>query len=152
MLFHLLLPLVTSLAVQHPLIHSLDSSTEWCSSPDDIFIPHNLTLTPDPPQRGQKLSLNIQGTLLKPITDQSIAHIKVKLGFIQLVDQNFDLCEQTKGLGKECPISEGPFSLEHDVDIPNEVPPVCFMINSGSLPRLCAGLLERRNTNYLSQR
>lgn len=86
-------------------------------------------MTPDPPQRGQKLTIYLNGTLLETVNDGS-AHVKVKLGFIQLVDTDYDICEQVDKVDQKCPLEKGTLSVVHEFDVPNEIPPVCG-INKG---------------------
>jgi hypothetical protein len=45
-------------------------------------------------------------------------------GVIRLPDQHFDLCDEVKKIGKECPFSKGPQDISHTASIPREAPPV----------------------------
>jgi hypothetical protein len=121
----LLTTVVAFLVPQHPL-RSLDtlSTVSWCSSDDDIFVPSKVTLQPDPPRRGEKFKVFVQGELKETVDQGSYAHVKVKLGFIQLIDQSYDVCEQLTQVGKQCPLEKGELVIEHEVDIPREIPPV----------------------------
>ncbi|KAJ3261032.1 Phosphatidylglycerol/phosphatidylinositol transfer protein [Boothiomyces macroporosus] len=117
-------------------------SVSWCSSPEDIFIPETLALLPDPPVRGEKLTIQLKGQLKEKVDQSSVAQVRVKLGFIQLVDQPFDLCEQIGQVGKECPLEKGELVVEHTVDIPAQVPPGKYNIhvtgtNQDQLPITC---------------
>jgi ML domain len=67
-------------------------SITWCGSDESSFTPISCDLTPDPPQRGQRLDVNLLGMLTKPITKGAMAHVKVKIGFISILDHDYDLC------------------------------------------------------------
>jgi hypothetical protein len=136
----LLTAVVAFLVPQQPL-RSLDtlSTVTWCSSAEDVFVPSKVTLQPDPPRRGEKFKVLVQGQLKETIDQGSFAHVKVKLGFIQLIDQNYDVCEQITQVGKQCPLEKGDLVIEHEVDIPREIPPVkCTYL--GSISRSCGCL------------
>jgi hypothetical protein len=52
-------------------------------------------------------------------------HIQVKYGLITLINQERDLCETIEKADLECPLKKGEMSMTKDVDLPNEIPPVC---------------------------
>jgi hypothetical protein len=109
---------------QTPLVVNPFSVVTWCSSVEDVFVPQVISLTPDIPKRGEKLTILVKGKLKRQIEDDSRAHVKVKLGFIQLIDQDFNICENIGQVGRECPLEQGDLVIEHQVDIPRELPPV----------------------------
>lgn len=100
------------------------SSIYFCSGPNDIFRPTHLAITPDPPVRGKPLTIIFNGTLSQPITSGSTAHVTVKLGFIKLLDRDFDVCENAREIDKKCPVKEGKLDVYKVVDIPSQAPPV----------------------------
>ena len=101
----------------------------FCSSSEDIFVPGTITLKPKIPVRGQRLDFSVNGTFKETIVQGSVARVKVKLGFIQLLDHEYDLCQEIKQVGKECPLEKGPFELISAVDIPKEVPPGHYRVH-----------------------
>lgn len=110
-----------------PALQTLDEpgkTIAFCSGPADIFIPKTVTLTPDPPLRGQKLVIALNGTLKAAVDEGGIAHVVAKLGFIKLLDRDYSICEYAHEVDKECPLEKGPLTIYKEVDIPNEVPPV----------------------------
>jgi hypothetical protein len=113
---------------QHPIqflnIPSLADTITWCSAANDLFEPDRLILTPESPVRGEPLIVSVNGTLSKKVEQGSIAHVKVKLGFIQLLDSDYDLCKQSSEIGYQCPFEKGYHEFHHKVDIPKELPPV----------------------------
>ena len=106
-----------------------ENTITFCSTPDDIFVPGLVTLIPNPPQRGNRLEFFVNGTFKEDIIQGSIARVKVKLGFIQLLDREYDLCQEIKQVGKECPLEKGLFELRSIVDIPREVPPGHYRVH-----------------------
>lgn len=122
----LLYPLLVT-ARQIILSNSVSSTSETlhsCGRDGDVFEFNSLWLSPDPPERGQPLHFSIQGTLKADIQKGAVVHVRAKLGFIQLMNQDMDLCDEIKKVGRECPLPKGPFLLNHTVDIPKEAPPV----------------------------
>jgi hypothetical protein len=107
-------------------VETLASSITWCSSPEDVFIPKRVVVTPDPPKRGEKLTIKLEGKLARQV-DQGTAHVKVKLGFIQLLDRDYEICDYVHEVDKQCPLQKGDFVIQKEVDLPAEVPPVSLM-------------------------
>ena len=120
----ILLPFLLPFVVSEQIILLNSNTLHSCGNAGDVFELKELWLSPDPPERGQALHFSIQGTLHDDIIQGSIVHVRAKLGFIQLLNKDMDLCEQIKQVGRECPIPKGPFYLNHTVDIPKEAPPV----------------------------
>ena len=114
----------------HLLQIQISHITNHYQNTTDTFHPTHLSLSPDPPVRGQPLTITLNGTLDAPgIPFGSTAHVTVKLGFIKLIDKDYDVCERAGEIGKECPVEEGPLSILKTVDIPAQVPPVrCFLV------------------------
>ena len=122
MLVFLILNFSLVLSQQTVLLNS--KSLVSCGRQGDVFDLNSLVLNPDPPERGRHLDFSIQGTLNSEIQQGAIVHVRAKLGFIQLMNQDMDLCEEIKQVGRSCPIPKGPFLLNHSVEIPKEAPPV----------------------------
>jgi hypothetical protein len=75
--------------------------------------------------RGGKLAIKATGTVFEPIVKDATVEVEVKFGPIRLLRTTADFCEQTAQVDLECPIEKGVLTLTKEVDIPNEVPPVC---------------------------
>ena len=127
--------LSTVQALQIPFSTTTTASATNCGVQGDVFEFKSLVLNPDPPQKGHSLTFTVAGFLNEPIVQGAIVHVKVKLGFIGLLDQDMDLCEQIKNVGRACPLPEGPFELEHTVDIPGEAPSVSWYMSRQVLTR-----------------
>ncbi|VVT57861.1 uncharacterized protein SAPINGB_P005906 [Magnusiomyces paraingens] len=100
-----------------------DSPVEIC----DPFVPKLLTvehvdLSPNPPERGANLTIVASGVLHTTIKEGSYIDVDVRYGFIRLLTQTFDLCEQLKEVDLECPLPPGPLHITKTVELPNEIP------------------------------
>ncbi|EDO16279.1 hypothetical protein Kpol_1053p16 [Vanderwaltozyma polyspora DSM 70294] len=90
-----------------------------------------VSLNPNPPKRGGKLSITASGTVDTEIKKGAYIDVEVRLGYIKLLTQTFDLCEvlsENDVNGLKCPITAGQYNLNKDVDIPEEVPPGKYTI------------------------
>lgn len=110
-----------------------DSPIQMC----DLTIPqsldiHNIDLTPNPPMRDSNLTIRASGWLAVPVEEDSYVDIEVRLGYIKLLTQRFDLCDLleqqessialSSGNDMTCPVVEGAHKLVKTVKIPREVP------------------------------
>ena len=81
---------------------------------------------PNPPQRGANLTITASGILKQEIEEGAYVDVEVRLGYIKLLTQTYDLCEQLEENdigGLRCPLEAGVYDLEKIVEIPAEVPP-----------------------------
>lgn len=62
--------------------------------------------------------------MAKEIDKGATVQLQVTYGFLQLINQEMDLCDQTEKVGLECPLEKGKMVLKKSVDIPPQVPPV----------------------------
>ncbi|QDS69698.1 hypothetical protein FKW77_009751 [Venturia effusa] len=96
----------------------------FCADPtDNILEIQKADLDPNPPKAGTTLSISAEGYLNEDIEEGAKVHITVKYGVITLINQETDLCEQTKNVDLECPLEKGELKLTKDVDLPKEIPP-----------------------------
>jgi hypothetical protein len=84
---------------------------------------HRVDLDPNPPLKGADLTIHATGTLDTPITDGSYVIVEVKYGYIKLVHETFDLCEQVENIDLKCPVDKGDLDLTKTVTLPEQVPP-----------------------------
>ncbi|SMN20243.1 similar to Saccharomyces cerevisiae YDL046W NPC2 Functional homolog of human NPC2/He1 [Maudiozyma saulgeensis] len=91
----------------------------------------SVVLSPNPPERGNELVITAKGEIKTTIKDGAYVDVEVRLGYIKLLTQTFDLCEVLKENdvnGLTCPVKPGIYDLEKKVDIPDEVPPGKYTI------------------------
>lgn len=84
---------------------------------------HSIDLEPNPPQKGANLTIHATGTLHTTITDGAYVNVEVSYGYIKLVHETFDLCEQVENVDLKCPIEKGDLDLTKTVKLPPQVPP-----------------------------
>jgi hypothetical protein len=73
--------------------------------------------------RGETLNVKASGVVKQPIEEGATVWVEVKLGYIVLIRKTFDFCEQIKQVDRECPLN-GTVTVEKDVELPKEIPPV----------------------------
>lgn len=110
-----------------------DSPIDTCTSPapdTDLIEITNLEISPNPPERGQNLTISASGTVKEDITPGAYVEVEVKYGLIRLIRQRLDLCEQTEKVDLACPIKEGEITLERVVELPQAIPPGRYTVNA----------------------
>ncbi|CAB4253208.1 similar to Saccharomyces cerevisiae YDL046W NPC2 Functional homolog of human NPC2/He1 [Maudiozyma barnettii] len=90
-----------------------------------------VVLSPNPPERGNELLITATGEVKTTIKEGAYVDVEVRLGYIKLLTQTFDLCEVLKENdvnGLTCPVKPGVYDLKKKVEIPDEVPPGKYTI------------------------
>ncbi|CCK72551.1 sterol transporter KNAG_0K01870 [Huiozyma naganishii CBS 8797] len=85
----------------------------------------SLELDPTPAKRAANLTITARGVLHVAVTQGSYVDVEVRLGLIRILTQRFDLCDVSRDNnieGLQCPVSKGPHTLVHTVQVPAEVP------------------------------
>ncbi|XBW38495.1 hypothetical protein QEN19_004085 [Hanseniaspora menglaensis] len=85
----------------------------------------SLEMIPQPPRIGETLIMSAKGITKSQINEGSYLEVTVKLGLIQILKKNFDLCElliENDDLGLECPVAAGSYELYKEVEIPSQAP------------------------------
>ncbi|KAI8349787.1 hypothetical protein B0O80DRAFT_360075, partial [Mortierella sp. GBAus27b] len=80
------------------------------------------TINPNPPKRGNKLTIEGTGTLTKDIVEGATIDVIVKLGLIKLLTKQFNFCEESSKINLACPVAAGEQSIKAEVDLPKEIP------------------------------
>ncbi|KAJ2888557.1 hypothetical protein GGI21_005008 [Coemansia aciculifera] len=110
--------------------HTLNNIIRDVSEEDDLLDIKYADIEPEQPKRGTPVHINALA-YVKGRIDSATANIKVKWGFVTLLNRNYDLCEELKNnLNKTCPVEEGPIELSIDVDVPRYVPPGWFHLEA----------------------
>jgi hypothetical protein len=108
-----------------------DSPIVQCEvSTKQILNLQHFTIEPNPPQRGANLTFVAEGWLLQDVVDGAYVEVDVRYGYIRLIHQTFDICEEVQKVDLECPIKKGKQIITKSVEIPNEVPPGKYIINA----------------------
>jgi len=90
-----------------------------CSSPSAHFHIDTISITPDPPKKGQHLQVTASGRLDKTITAGNV-NIQIKYLGVVVVNENEDICKIAPKPG--CPIAAGAYKQSAGADIPGSVP------------------------------
>ncbi|CCE83905.1 Piso0_004502 [Millerozyma farinosa CBS 7064] len=96
---------------------------------DQILSLESVEIAPNPPIRGENLTFVAKGTLSKDIVDGAYAEVDVRYGFIKLLHETYDVCEEITKVDLECPIESGKQVITKTVEIPYEVPPGHYVVN-----------------------
>ncbi|KAI1315291.1 Phosphatidylglycerol/phosphatidylinositol transfer protein [Mortierella claussenii] len=105
------------------------ATIEECGDLTDLLKIEYVNLTPNPPLRGQELSVDAKGYLSEDIVEGAKIDIVVKVGLIKLLVNTYDFCEESVKIDKPCPILAGEQSLQHTVELPKEIPPGKYTVN-----------------------
>ncbi|KUJ11614.1 uncharacterized protein LY89DRAFT_688810 [Mollisia scopiformis] len=117
----------------------VEALSEWsytnCGTDTDAISLHSFTLSPDPPVPGSPLTATFDFTANSEILEGAYVDIDVKLGFIILLSKTIDLCDDSEDgvlydTGVSCPIAAGDYVLTKNVDLPAEIPPAKFTVES----------------------
>ena len=110
-----------------------ESPIDYCTSPPpetDLIVIDKLVISPNPPERGQNLTILASGSVKEDIKAGAYVQVEVKYGFITLIKTKLDLCEQTEKVDLSCPIEEGTITLERTVELPREIPPGKYTVKA----------------------
>jgi len=92
-----------------------------CGSAKDHFAIGDVQITPDPPKKGQNLTVAFKGILDEDVSAGTI-DITVKYSVITLLSKTENLCTFDPAEVK-CPIPKGNFGLKVSELIPGDAPP-----------------------------
>lgn len=90
----------------------------------------SVILEPNPPARGENLTIVAKGYLAEDVEAGAYVDVEVRYGFIKLIHQTFDLCEEIAKVDLECPLKAGEHVIIKQVEVPNEVPPGKYIVNA----------------------
>ncbi|EMD42176.1 hypothetical protein CERSUDRAFT_79775 [Gelatoporia subvermispora B] len=114
-----------------PQVMSDKWSWSSCGHDSDPVQIQSIDISPDPPERGQNLTVTVKGFANKQIKDGAYADVVVKVGAIKLLQKEFDLCDEARNADAEiqCPVEEGQHEVTHSVALPREIPYAPFSVH-----------------------
>jgi len=130
----IVLPDWTNFGVQQTDNTPVKTTAKWewvdCGLPSDIVQIHSLTISPDPPEPGQNLTIKASGYVSERIEEGATADVTVKLGLVKLLQKRFDICEEASKAEADiqCPVEEGEHSVTQVVALPKEIPRAKFSV------------------------
>ncbi|KAI9677743.1 MAG: Phosphatidylglycerol/phosphatidylinositol transfer protein [Trizodia sp. TS-e1964] len=102
-----------------------ENPLKYCETPHDWVLDiEKVDLSPNPPEAAKNLTITASGTLKEAIAKGAYALLTIRYGYIQLLKQTVDLCEQVGHLDLECPIKAGKMEIVKVVTLPSTIPPV----------------------------
>ncbi|DAA74854.1 TPA_exp: Phosphatidylglycerol/phosphatidylinositol transfer protein [Trichophyton benhamiae CBS 112371] len=108
-----------------------DNPLMYCADPSENLLQiERVDLSPNPPLPGQPLVIKASGITAKEIKKGATVQLQVTYGFLQLINQEMDLCDQTEKVGLDCPLEKGKMVLKKSVDIPPQVPPGKYIVRA----------------------
>ncbi|OJT03029.1 Phosphatidylglycerol/phosphatidylinositol transfer protein [Trametes pubescens] len=117
----------------NPSSLTLDKKWDWqdCGSASHIIHIKSIQVSPDPPQRGQELTITVEGDAAETIEDGAYADVTVKVGVIKILSKEFDICEEADKANTtvQCPVQKGAHKVIQSVELPKEIPPAQFKVN-----------------------
>lgn len=121
---------ITSQSVHASLAPSLPKPLDWsyevCEAGENSFEVTRLAISPDPPQRGQQLTVTLRGHLAKRVAEGSVLELEVRYMRIRLIKQRMDVCQEldkVENAPEYCPIEAGEKDWKYSVEMPQQAPP-----------------------------
>ncbi len=101
----------------------MPSGWELCDQTDDLFQLEVFNVSPDPPRRGQFMSIHVKGHLLEALEDGTVEYT-VRYGGIPIVHDKQPLCEALalEPSLPQCPLRAGKWNIKRQIDLPYAVP------------------------------
>ncbi|KAI0361208.1 hypothetical protein OH77DRAFT_1391654 [Trametes cingulata] len=119
--------------LSNPSSLALGQDWDWtdCGTDSHIVRIDSIQVTPDPPQRGEDLSITVQGVASQDVEDGAYADVTVKVGVIKILQKEFDICEEASKANAsiQCPVEKGTHKVTQTVTLPKEIPPAQFKVN-----------------------
>ncbi|KAE9411029.1 hypothetical protein BT96DRAFT_912381 [Gymnopus androsaceus JB14] len=107
------------------------SKWSWkdCGLETDAVRIESIAISPDPPLAGEAFDCIFSAHVGSYAAAYCL--VKVKLGLIQLLKKEFDVCEEAENANAtvQCPVEKGHYVVAQTVDLPKEIPPAKFHIS-----------------------
>ncbi|KAG2199247.1 hypothetical protein INT47_010622 [Mucor saturninus] len=105
-----------------------------CGDASDILTIDYVTLSPDPPVKGEELTIDFKGYLSETVPNGTTVQVIVKYGVVKLIQKTFDFCEKIEEVDEKCPIpqgelsfTKGKYTVHAEVKTPEEKRVVCLI-------------------------
>ncbi|KAL9546308.1 hypothetical protein MBANPS3_006726 [Mucor bainieri] len=121
-------PNITESAASPPGLQRTASKTSvhLCGSRQGSFKIDYIKLNPNPPAKGQNLNIEFSGFLEEEVPRYSYIDLSVKLGFLEVLHKQIDLCSEALRNGPSCPVSSGSYHYSTNLIVPSLIPNVGF--------------------------
>ncbi|KAI9272168.1 ML domain-containing protein [Helicostylum pulchrum] len=101
-----------------------------CGDANDILTIEYVSLTPDPPVKGEELAIDFKGYLSETVPNGTTVEIIVKYGVVRLLQKKFDFCDKIQEVDEKCPLPEGDLTFSKVVALPKEIPPGKYTVHA----------------------
>lgn len=108
---------------------------------------YDIAVSPDPPLRGEVLTVTASGYVKERLEEGMYADVLVKVGLIKILQKRFDVCEEARNANAtiQCPVEPGEYSIVQEIELPKEIPPAAFKAsvvayNADDAPVVCVDL------------
>ncbi|KZT56841.1 hypothetical protein CALCODRAFT_298826 [Calocera cornea HHB12733] len=117
------------------------SKFSWydCSEDDYSMEVMDVTVSPDPPQRGKDLYVEVIANAGSEIT----VDVQVGRGRIRILRRTYDFCDEAQRLktSEHCPAKKGAHRITATVKVPETIPPALFNVEAYGYTELDDDLL-----------
>ncbi|KAJ0109045.1 hypothetical protein N8I77_001739 [Diaporthe amygdali] len=96
----------------------------------DIAEINQIDLIPNPPVKGQDLTVLAAGTLHDAIEKGTAVDIKVKFIGSVVYHHRFDVCDELEKMGQSCPLPAGPVYFNETFPIIKKIPHGNFFVHA----------------------
>ncbi|KAI9297391.1 hypothetical protein K502DRAFT_323303 [Neoconidiobolus thromboides FSU 785] len=100
-----------------------------CGLPSDLLHISKVSITPQVPVRGQKITVTLTGELSDEIPDGTTAHVIAKNGDVTVIDKSYNFCTVVGSGQNKCPIKKGPVTTTKEIEIPAGLPDGSYIID-----------------------
>ncbi|KAG0312597.1 Phosphatidylglycerol/phosphatidylinositol transfer protein [Linnemannia gamsii] len=105
------------------------ATVEECGDGTDLLKVEYININPNPPLKGQVLTIDAKGFLAEDVVQGARINLVVKVGLIKLLTKELDFCEESVKVNKPCPLEAGDQYFYHEVELPKEIPPGKYFVN-----------------------
>ncbi|KAH9483498.1 Phosphatidylglycerol/phosphatidylinositol transfer protein [Psilocybe cubensis] len=112
-------------------VHTFESWS-WvnCGLSDDGVKIESIQISPDPPKPGKDLTVTVKALVQREIKEGANANVIVKVGLINIIKKNYDICEEARKANAtvQCPVLPDSYTISHTVALPKDIPPANFNV------------------------
>ncbi|KAI9272350.1 ML domain-containing protein [Helicostylum pulchrum] len=98
------------------------TSLRLCDKYIGSFKFNYIRLNPNPPVKGQKVLVEYGGYLNEKVPQGSFINLLVNYGSIPIIQERFDLCNDTLIAIGKCPFETGNYNLSTRINVPDYLP------------------------------
>ncbi|KAG8168404.1 hypothetical protein KVR01_001153 [Diaporthe batatas] len=98
----------------------------------DAVVIDQVDFIPNPPKKGQSLTVAAAGTVTEAIVPGAVVEVKVHFIGSQIYHHKFDICDELGRLGHKCPLESGQYHFNKTFDVPKKVPHGTYQLWAGA--------------------